>query len=118
MSHARMHASELACLLPEVVRFIVHGDMQKAGSLRPRTHALGSPKLGAQTFAQRESACLAEEKGQTCWAMRVGPSDSLGCVGLTGPGLIWAYLELFRPATRISIGPLGLGLQNSQKMGP
>ena len=73
---------------------------------------------GSEQAVLRRGERLVEEKGQTCWAMRVGLSDSLGCVGLTGLGLIWAYLELFRPAKRISIGPLGLGLQNSQKNGP
>ena len=106
-----MHAGGLACMIPGVMRFVVHGAMQKARSLEEKALAgatyacsreteVGRTNLrakGAVMLARRERLDLLGHAVRwlaTSLGMLVGLLDSLGCVVLIGPGLVWARLEL------------------------
>ena len=53
-----MHASELACLLPEVVRFIVHEAMQKARSLEATCACIREPEVGRTNLCAKRVGML------------------------------------------------------------
>ena len=90
-----MHASGLACMIPGVVRFVVHGAMQKAGSLEEKalagaTYACSrETEVGRTSLRAKRAGMLAGRERPdllglavrwpaTSLGMLVGLSDSLG----------------------------------------